>query len=412
MKITTRAYLYLALSVLIGSFTPVLLVFTKGSNILELFLLAAVISVPFGLALVARKGKLEELGGVFRDKKRLFYMALAAILAYVTFGYGIAYAENFISASLTTVIFRLNPLLMLVFLPLLLKERLSTRQIVALILAFAGIALGIVGSTPTLLNESQNIAAIGFVVLLALGYALSSVIIKRQMLDNEVYIAGSAIVLTVFYALFFAATKSTLIALTPAQIGIVIYLALTNIFSIGMFTYALKTLKTTIVTNTYMLSPFFTFIWAAIVLGSAVQIEYIAIALLAGIGILIQRKDRIGGSYLTKHKGKEHPFTIFDVTGGFINSSNPALENVVRSGGRVFATKLHKKHSVHIDSLISENNFSHVYTGNEAAMSDQANFVGDVLGLEKNEALVIKAGTEIENDRFFSALSDRIGPME
>ncbi|MGI0141952.1 MAG: DMT family transporter [Candidatus Micrarchaeales archaeon] len=409
MRISTKAYIYLVASLIIGSFTPALLVLTQGTNALELFMFASLISIPMGLALVVKKGKLSGLKNLLGDKRKLAYMALAAILAYATFGYGIAYAERFISASLTTVLFRLNPLLMLAFLPIVLRERLSKRQVIALGLGVAGVIIGITGGNISGISGTGNLTIMLFVVMLAVGYALSSVIIKKQMIDNDVYLAAATFVLALFYMVLFFAGGFQFAQLNATDIGIVVYIAATNVFSFGMFTYALKILKTTMVTNVYLFSPFFTFIWADMLFGTPIRIYYLAIAALAGVGIVIQKDDKIGGSYLSSTSdAPKHSFTIFDVTGAFAGEGDPAVQDIVSSGGRVFATKVHRSHAHHISSMIAEQKFAHTYTGEEAHISSQAGFVREILGVGNDEAMVIKAGGVPENDSFFDELNARI----
>ncbi|MDE1856165.1 MAG: EamA family transporter [Candidatus Micrarchaeota archaeon] len=410
MKISAKAYVYLLASLLIGSFTPALLVLTQGQNMLEIFMLSSLVSIPFGLAIVAKKKKFGAFAGLLKDRKRLFYLAVAAILSYATFGYGIAYAEQFIGASLTTVLFRLNPLLMLVFLPLMLRERLSGRQLAALGLAFVGIIIGVSGGNLFGIGGDGSVLIMIFAVLLALGYALSGIVIKQQMLDNDVYMCGAAFVMAAFYAIFFAGSGAHLALLSATDMGIVVYIALANIFSYGMYTYALKMLKTTVVTNTYMLSPFLTFVWAALFFGNPITIYCIAIAALAGIGMLIQKDDKIGGSHISRSKAPRHAFTIFDVTGAFA-TGNGAVQGVIDSGGRVFATKVHRSQAQHIASMVEGKRFSHAYTGNEAFISSESGFVKDILGVGSDEAMVIKAGPIAENDIFFDELNSRIASV-
>ncbi|MDE1850856.1 MAG: DMT family transporter [Candidatus Micrarchaeota archaeon] len=413
MQISTKAYIYLFASLLIGSFTPVLLVLTIGTNAFELFLLASLFSIPVGLALLVKKNKLPALAGLLGNKKRLFYIALAALLSYVPYQYGIAYAEHFISASLATVLFRLNPLLMLIFIPFLLNERLSKSQMAALGLAFTGIIIGVSGGNLSGILGSANLPIIGFVIMLAVGYALSNIIIKREMIDTELYLAGSAFALTLFYAIFFVGSGAHFVALSALDIGIIAYLAITNIFGFYMYVHALKVLKTTIVTNTYLLSPFFTFVWADVLFGTPIKIYYLAIAVLAGIGIVIQRQDKVGGSYRSSKRGApKHNFTIFDVTGAFGGDGQGTVKDIVRSGGRVFATKVHKDHAHHIAAMIDDSRFANAYSGSEGFISNESAFVREILGVQKDEAMVIKAGAVPENDAFFDELNQRIGPLE
>jgi drug/metabolite transporter (DMT)-like permease len=409
VDIKLRAYVYLVVSLLIGSFTPALLVYTRGTNAFELFLLASLTSIPVGLMLVAKNRKFGALAGLLESRKKLFYTVLAGLLMYVPYEYGIAYAEHFISASLATVLFRLNPILMLVFLAVLMRERLSSRQVLALSLAFIGIFIGVSGGNVTNLLANSNISIIIFVVVMALGYALANVIVKWQMLDNDLFLATSTIALAVLFLVLFLGSGAKFAPMNSIDIAIILYLAVTNIFSFYMYVHALKLLKTTTVTNTFLLSPFLTFIWAYALYGTPIQIYYLAIAVLVSLGIVIQRTDKKGGSYLPRKAGSsENSFTIFDVTGAFIGSNDPSIVNTISSGGRVFATKLSGHHSSHVSSMMRDARFANVYNGNETRIFNEAKFVKDILGASGDDAIVIKTGNIPENEEFFEELNRRI----
>jgi chloramphenicol-sensitive protein RarD len=409
MEMKQRAYVYLVASLLIGSFTPALLVMTKGTSMIELFLLASLISIPFSLILVAKNGRIGQMASMLRNKKSLFYLAFAGLLTYVPYEYGIAYAEHFISASLATALFRLNPLLMLPFLAIILREKLSKKQILALALAFAGILIGVSSGGVSNIMGNSSTPIIVLVVLLAFGYALAAVIIKWKMFDTDVYLSVSAFVLTLFYAILFIGSGAHFVTLNSTDVLIILYLAVTNIFSFYMYVHALKVLKTTIVTNASLLSPFFTFVWAYVLYADKITVYYLAIAALAGVGILVQKSDKLGGSYAPKkHSNNAHQLTIFDVTGAFSGSNQSKIGDVINSGGRVFAAKLDRSHSHHVALMAYDPEFTNVYTGNEASLAEEAGFVKDMLGVGGNEFVVIKAGPASENEKFFEDLGHKI----
>ena len=381
---------------------------TQGTNTFELFLLASIMSIPIGLVLVAKNKKISELTGLLKNKKKLFYIALAAILLYVPYEYGIAFAEHFISAALATVLFRSSPLLMLLFLPFFLRERLSKRQFLALILAFAGILVGVGGGNPANVFQNADILITVFVVLLALGYAFANIVIKWQMLDNDIFLSASAFVLTIFFALLFFGSGSYFVSLTTIDLAIILYLAITNILSFYMYMHALKVLKTTIVMNVSLLSPFFTFIWAFALFGQAIQPYYISIGVLVGAGIIIQRSDRLGGSYVPKRARTSYRFAIFDVTGAFAGTTDNDLDSIIKTGGRVLATKVDKAYHHNIVSLAQSGRFANIITGTESYISKEIKFTEEILGLSDNEALIIKAGSNEENELFFDELNNKL----
>src|SRR5208337_3203683 len=193
-------------SLLMGSLMPVLLAQTTGANMPEFFLIASIISIPLGLALVLRNRKANDLVKMAVSGKKLFFLALAVILMYVPYEYGIAYAEKFVSASLATVIFRINPLFMLPLLPIFLRERLTKRQVLALCLAFAGVVIGVSAGNPLNILGNASAPIVVFLLFMALGYAFANVVIKWQMFDTDVLIALSGVVLTAFFGLLFVAS--------------------------------------------------------------------------------------------------------------------------------------------------------------------------------------------------------------
>ena len=409
MEIKLKAYVYLIASLLIGSLTPVLLILTLGTNAFEFFLLASLVSIPFGLILIVKNRKIGALVGVFKNKNRLFYIILAALLTFVPYEYGIAYAEHFISASLAAVIFRLNPLLMLLFLPLLLRERLTKRQFLALFVAFLGILIGVSGGNISSVVSNSNAPIVLFMILLALGYAFAVAVIKWQMVDNDLFLAASTFILTGFFAILFVGTGMHFAPLAAVDYVLILYLAVTNIFSFYMYFHALKVLKTTVVTNTWMLAPFLTFSYAALLFGEVIQIYYIAIAVLVCIGMLIQRGDVKGGSYASRKAGyANYKFTMHDVTGAFIGTQETKIKNIVESGGRILAAKLDKANLHHIESMIRESKFANIYTCYEAFMASEAAFIKEVVGADKEDIVVIKAGSNSENEEFFDELNNRL----
>lgn len=408
MEIRTKAYAYLVASLLIGSFTPALLVLTNGSNIAELLLLAALLSIPIGFALVGRSGKQKEIFALTGDRKKLLYTALTAVLFYVPYLYGIAYAEKFISSSLAIVIFRLNPLLMLLFIPALLHERLSKKQVFALFLAFLGIAIGISGGNLLSVFSNPDVPILTFLILLTLGYALANVLFKSRMMDSEIFVTSSGVVLSLFFGLLFLATGAQATPLSGTDIAIIVYIAVTNIFSFYMYSHALKRLKTTMVTNVFSASTFLTFMWSFLLFGTAVKAYYLAIAVLTVVGVYIQLSDKIGGSYLARKGSRLRNFLIFDVTGAFSNTGETAISAAIKNGGRVLALKLEGKHENTVNALTESGEHTNVFTDKHLGITQEADFVKEILGAGEGELVVMKAGDPSDGERFFEALSDRL----
>ncbi len=410
MEIRTKAYAYLLASLAIGALTPVLLGAAKDANLYEFFFLAYLITAPAGLLLLIGKRKAHGVSTLLRNRKRLFYLILAVILFFTPYLYGLAYAERFIPASLATVLFRVNPVLMLIFIALILRERLSRYQLAALCLAFAGIVIGVSGGNPlALIGGGANLPIMAFVIMLALSYALANVIIKRHLFDTDIFIALSGVVMLAFAAILFIAAGMPLSPLSQSDLVIIVYIAVTNIVSFYMYFNAVRMLKMTVVTNAFFLSPFLTFIYAAAILGEPIATYYIIIAALTTAGILIQRYDKKGGSYASS-RSKPHMrrFTLFDVTGVFGNSDGSEIGAIVSEGGRVVATKIDQDHMQHVEALSGDYGYKNVYAEGHGAIIKETGFIRHMTGAGEGDTIVVKAGPSEENEAFFDELGGRI----
>ncbi len=410
MEMKTRAYAYLIASLSIGALTPVLLGAAKGANLYEFFFLVYAISAPLGLLLLLRGRKRRGIMALVNNRKRLLYLIAAVVLFFGSYLYGLAYAEHFVSASLATVIFRINPVLMLVFIPFILREHLSRYQLAALGVAFVGIVIGVSGGNPLdLLGGSANLPIITFVVVLALCYALANIIIKKYLFDTDIFIALSGVVMLAFAACLFVVEGMPFAPLSNLNIAIIAYIAITNIVSFYMYFNAVRMLKMTLVSNVFFLSPFLTFVYAAAILGESIAPYYVLIAMLTTAGILMQRHDRKGGSYAASNS-KPHlrHFTLFDVTGVFGDSSGSEIGEIVSDGGRVVAANVHQDHMHHVEDLSDEARYRNVYTEGSGEIVKEAGYIRHITSADEDESIVVKAGSVEDNENFFNDLGGRI----
>ena len=301
---------------------------------------------------------------------------------------------------------------MLLLLPPLLRERLSKYQIVALCLAFLGLYIGLSGGSITGIFQNSNSGIVMFLILMALGYALSVILIKKYVFDLGIVIAVSSIAMFILFALLMAINGFPNYAMTAPQLAILLYIgAFFNVFSFYIYFTALRPIKATIVANVYFFSPFITFVLAALFLGEAIQPYYIAIALLAGAGIFIQRFDKVGGRYIESNKkGNIKHMAIFDVTGIFANTGEMGINAAIKNGGRILAVKLDSQYTNHVNNMAAEAETAGIYTDSHKAIPDESRYVKDVLGAKDGEFVVMKAGKLDECEKFFEDLYNKIKP--
>ena len=401
MKIKRVAGVYLLLALVLGAMVPVMLkVATQRISIYEYIMLTYMVGLPASLLFVFLRRKEKRLAQSMLNLKEFLFIAMLGLLGYTALEYGLAFAETYVSASLATVVYRTAPLLMLIFMPIMLRERVTKYQIAALMLGFAGIYIAFIGGGIAVLG-SANIAIIAFVVLLALAGAYYAVAIKRYSFDMDISVFVFNLAGFLVSILLFAASGTQMQALNMPSIFAILFVGVVYNVIVGlMYAWALRMSKTSFVANIYFLSPFITFIYAWLILGESIYLYYIEIAILVSAGILIQRLDKKGGSYLSKIKGGN---TIHDVTGAFVNTEVPLIYNAIRTGGRVLAMKLdvqpdnvagrHIKRRINGKQVI-------IYSHNNKKLvdNDQREFIVDIMGIKGNESVIMGAGDTLASE--------------
>ncbi len=402
MNIKRLAYVYTALAIVFGALVPIMLKAASGTNLFEFMFLTYLVSTAVALSYVAFKGKWGKLKEYLGNHRQFATIGLMGITNYALMEFGLAYAEKFVSVPLASVVYRTFPLLMLAFIPLILRERISKYQLAALLMGFAGIFIVFTGGSLSLFS-GYNPTIMVLLVFLAVSAAIGNLMVKKQTYDIDCGVAIFSIANLAVFFLLFAINGFPTSALTPKVIGAMLYVAIEyNVLNGLMFWAALRVLKATLVANMSIFSPFLTFLFAYLILGQQIQTYYILIAVLGAIGILIQSADKVGGTYKTKSK-----FTIFDVTGAFQNTGEIAITHTISSGGRVLAAKISAEHEEHLSSMSAAGRYANIYLANQLH-EKESDFIKDVLSAKDGEIVIIKAGSSEDGEKFFTDLSDRI----
>ena len=411
MKIKAKGHIYLVVSLFTGAFLPVVLDFATGMNIFEFLTLAFLVATPASYVLMISAHKKDRLVSYFKSGKNLLIIVFFGILLYVPSSFILLYSEHFVSASLATVVYRIWPLLMLPFLPIILKERLSKYQIAALFLAFIGVYIAITGGTFTLSLSSADIPVVLFLILGAFGYALGSVLMKRYSFNLESAIFVFNLSLLAIFAGLFVITGSMFSPVNSTDIFAVLYLGIiVNIVGFYGYFAAIRILKTTFTTNLYFLSPFITLLTASIVLNEVIKVYYVAIAALVATGLVIQKFDKHGGTYIksTKERGP----LIFDITAAFVSEERPEIHRVIESGGRVLAIKLQSRYRNLIKSEIENDNYKRVSIELGEFGKEVNDFIEEIMGKTENEIIAISVGLPGEGERALNQLYAQIKRYE
>jgi drug/metabolite transporter (DMT)-like permease len=411
MKIRNIANVYLILALVLGSLVPIMLkIASQNVNIYEYLFLTTLVALPVSFAYLLIRKKGDRLLSSVKNTKEFAFIAFLGLLNYGLLEFGLTYAEKYINVSLATVIYRSFPLFMLIFLPIMLRERISKYQVAALVLALAGLYLVLSGGGVSLIFSNANLPIIGLVVAIALASAYVSTAVKKYSFDMEIAMFIFNLATFIFFAALFIAVKVPFQPINASALMAILYVGIVYNVFVGLMYYgALRMIKTTFVTNIYFLSPFLTFMFSWLILGEPIYLYYILIAVLVSIGLIIQKFDKKGGTYLSKNSKKEgHVF--HDVTSAFINTDTPLIYNSIRSGGRVLAVRMDKGDfdQINKDTLNKFNDKKtviYVDSNTNYISSEQKEFISEIMGLNENElAVMCCAGNPETSEKALSEL--------
>ncbi len=418
MQIKLRAYLFITFSLVGGALFPLALKVAdnNGISIFAFMFMAYLIAAPASLLLVLARKKAAKLRGYLMNPKEFLLIGTMGFLSVAFADYGLIYAEQFVSASLATVIYRMQPLLMLLFLPILLKEKVSKIQIAALAIAFVGIYIALTGGSFSVFSGANELT-ITFLVFMTLIVSFSTVFLKRYTSDMESSMFMFNIVALAIASFLFIYSGAAFPILNPGTFAALLYIGIIANIAVPFFYYSsFRVLKTTFVTNLYFLSPFITILFAGLLLNEPIYAYYLIIAVLVAIGISIQRLDKKGGTYVSRgSKAAENYLQIFDVTSAFTNTKVGAIDTTMRGSGRVLAVKLDSRSYERIKEEVRKElerlgRPLFIYTNSDGHLvSEEENkFISDILEVRENETVLMSAGNPEESERLFDDVNNRL----
>ena len=291
-----KQYLYASISIILWSTTATISKLLLGSlNSMQILFSSSFFAFIFLLIVNLVKRNLKKLKTFkIKDYIQMFFIGLLGTFLYNLFLYlGI----NKMQASQAFIINYLWPIMTVLFACIILKEKMTIRKIIAIILSFVGVI--IVTANGDILNiEKNSIMGALYCILAAVSYGLFSVLNKKKNYDKYVS--------TMIYYFF-----SFLISLLDMLIFKEWYIPQTNqllgLFWVGFFTsaiaftswaLALEKGDTAKISNLAYITPFLSLIWTAIILKEKIGIYSIIGLTIIVLGIFIQLKDR----YISKNK--------------------------------------------------------------------------------------------------------------
>mgnify|MGYP003293724301 CR=1 FL=1 len=285
-----KEYIYAGISIFLWSTTATVTKLLLGSlNSMQILAVSSSFAFIFLLILNLFKKKLSELKKYkIKDYLQIAGMGALGVFLYYLFLY---LGTNKMLASQAFILNYLWPMMTVVFACIILKEKMTFRKILAIVLSFVGVI--IVTANGNLLNIDNNtlIGAL-FCILAAISYGLFSVLNKYKGYDK--YASMMLYYLTTFIIciIYLLITKTT-INIGIGQAGGLLWSGIaTSAIAFTTWALALQKGDTAKISNLAYITPFLSLVWTYFFLKENISIYSVLGLVVIVLGIFIQLKDK------------------------------------------------------------------------------------------------------------------------
>ncbi len=392
MKIAYRGYLALAIMLLEISIWPILLQ-VGGSRIGILpelfygFLVGSVVSLSVSLIKDRGRGMLS----IVAKPNMLVIIVVAGLLndALTQLFLGIGTLGT--NPSIGAIVFRSWVVIAAVLAPVVLRQKVGKRQLMATLVGFLGIYVMLSNGT-LFAFDPGNSMYVGMLLVAAICSALSALVMNQYNVDTAgaitIFNLSSFIVMS---AAVLATHTSIAIAFTPKVLFSILFMGVVA-YGIGtmLYYYSVKILGQLITGNFILTVPFMTMILSFALLGTPIKAYYIVAAALTGAGVLLQRRYSVLREHIPRNKALEKT-RIFDFTGVFAANSGKIGKRIAE-GDRVFAIRIYTKRLNRSRYLHAfEKRKCIVFTNKDPYVdvrSEEMEFISEVMKLGRGVALI------------------------
>lgn len=193
-------------------------------------------------------------------------------------------------ASVAFIINYLWPIMSIVFACVILRERVTVRKIIAVLMSFLGVVI-VMGADFKSLDKTMLIGA-GLCVMGAISYGIYTALNQKKNYDKKLSMMFYYFVTFVLTSIINIATDN-IPKIEPLQL---LGFAWNGIFTMAIantaWMIALESGKTAKISNLAYITPFLSLIWTALILKDEISIFSILGLLVIVLGILIQLKDK------------------------------------------------------------------------------------------------------------------------
>jgi len=341
MRIKAFGYIMLMLAILLAASMPI--AFKLGSNIspIKLVLFTSLVGTVASFIATLFKGTTRQSLGYFTKKTSFLAIVSFGIFEYVALTFILSISTHFASAALVAVVYRTWALMLVLLAPIIIRERVSRYDIIAVLIGFSSFAVVMLQGTPISM-PLYLLPIVGLVLLGAFFDAFANAISKRYSyeLTSSIF-AYNLVAFIIFLPLALLTGQASIIGINANDIIAIAFIGIiVDVVSTFAFIGSIRTLNVTVVGTSNILVPFITVLLGFVLLNEQMYWYYFIIAIGVAAGLLVQRYAPKTSNYIAKNNSKELKYAIFDVSGAFVGTDSAVIYKMLKGNGRALAVKL------------------------------------------------------------------------
>lgn len=284
-----KQYIYAGISIFLWSTTATVTKLLLGSiNSMQILLFSSFFASIYLLIVNIVKGSLKQLKTYkIKDYIKISGIGFLGIFLYKLF---LFLGINKMQASQAFILNYLWPIMTVVFACIILKEHITVKKMLAIILSFIGVI--VVTSNGNINIPKENLIGALYCISAAISYGLFCVVNKKMNYNKYVSMMLFYIVSFIISLIYILVTKEWFVPKANQLMGLLWIGIFTSAIAFTSWVLALEKEDTAKISNLAYITPFLSLIWTVLILKEKISIYAIIGLVVIILGILIQLNDK------------------------------------------------------------------------------------------------------------------------
>lgn len=284
-----KTYIYVATAIFFWSTVAVISKLLLGSyNNFQVLWVSALFASLFLLIINTVTGNIKKLKAY---KPRDYIITILTGLPGTFFYYVFFYAgTDRMPASQAFIVNYLWPVMSIVFACIIMKEKMTVRKLVAVLISFIGVGVVMGGNITDL--KGDIITGAGFCILGAVSYGVFTSLGQKYPYDKRISMMINFCVTFIITTVINGVRGEVFIPSGMDTLGFLWNGVLTMAVANTAWNIALESGKTAKISNLAYITPFLSLVWTALILKEQLTVNAIAGLVIIVLGIFIQLKNK------------------------------------------------------------------------------------------------------------------------